>query len=288
MNDDKRQRRSSSMSCGQVATLGILTLILCGVGGTLVYLIVTSGSLTQSLSGLLGQASQGQGEAAIQPPASTSAPSTTPGPVSGEPPTVVEMTPDNAWQVFLDYAQFLKDHDLEGVNSVTAVDRTGEWEDCIAGLGELACWGIIEAAVSMGIGIELSELTIVWGDDTQLILSSEPDATMSDEGGQQMKTYTIAQILFVRGSDGKIKLVSHGSFSSSAASSPEGEQTLQEHMKDSDQDGVTDDTETCSGYDPFCGPVTDPLNRDTDGDGYWDGIEAGVETDPTDPNSRPG
>jgi len=51
---------------------------------------------------------------------------------------------------------------------------------------------------------------------------------------------------------------------------------LQAMMLDTDKDGLTDMNETCSGTsqgDKSC-VKTDPNKRDTDGDGWWDGIEA--------------
>jgi hypothetical protein len=44
---------------------------------------------------------------------------------------------------------------------------------------------------------------------------------------------------------------------------------------DTDNDGLTDWNETCSGagaYNPDC-IETNPNNKDTDGDGWWDSID---------------
>ena len=52
----------------------------------------------------------------------------------------------------------------------------------------------------------------------------------------------------------------------------EGEKELQAKMLDSDQDGITDNDETCSqseSYNPNC-VKTDPNKRDTNDDGWWD------------------
>lgn len=57
------------------------------------------------------------------------------------------------------------------------------------------------------------------------------------------------------------------------------EKELQAMMLDSDKDGLTDREETCTGaqqYDPKC-IKTDPNKRDTNGNGWWDGIEANMK-----------
>ncbi len=58
--------------------------------------------------------------------------------------------------------------------------------------------------------------------------------------------------------------------------------------KDSDDDGLSDAVETDTGY--FAGPRhtgTNPGNADTDGDGFGDGEEVSMQTDPTDDTSFP-
>jgi hypothetical protein len=97
-------------------------------------------------------------------------------------------------------------------------------------------------------------------------------------------------VVFIRDAEGRIRVVSSGRQSwCGFPPGPETEALLVQQALDSDQDGATDEEETCANeYDPFCGPVTDPFSRDTDGDGYWDGIEFSAETDPTDPSSTPG
>ncbi|HLC21524.1 MAG TPA: hypothetical protein VJM10_05390 [Candidatus Methylomirabilis sp.] len=140
-----------------------------------------------------------------------------------------------------------------------------------------------------GSALQRSDLTVAWGDELQLILRSEPSfESVVDEAGD-MLCYGADEVMFLRDREGRIRVVLGGGQSWCGDPSPETEAMLQEQARDSDQDGATDEDETCADeYDPFCGPVTDPFNRDTDGDGYWDGIEVYAETDATDPTSRPG
>jgi len=54
------------------------------------------------------------------------------------------------------------------------------------------------------------------------------------------------------------------------------EELLQEMILDSDKDGITNMYELCEGSQMGNSKCvkTDPNKRDTDGDGWWDGIEA--------------
>lgn len=58
----------------------------------------------------------------------------------------------------------------------------------------------------------------------------------------------------------------------------EGENTLKAMISDSDKDGRTDYDELCKGAmeaNPNC-VKTDPNKRDTNDNGWWDGINIGV------------
>ena len=51
-------------------------------------------------------------------------------------------------------------------------------------------------------------------------------------------------------------------------------------LVDSDEDGIVDKDEKCEGaaqYDPRC-TKTDPNKKDTDGNGWWDGIDAQLKS----------
>ena len=59
-------------------------------------------------------------------------------------------------------------------------------------------------------------------------------------------------------------------------------------VSDSDMDGLPDINENCEGasqYDPNC-IKTNPNEKDSDGDGWWDSIEITAETDPNNSEDR--
>jgi len=60
----------------------------------------------------------------------------------------------------------------------------------------------------------------------------------------------------------------------------------QDRIRDTDKDGLTDFNERCESGFSNC-IKTDPLDRDSDDDGWWDGIEKSVQTDPNNANSKP-
>jgi len=298
MNYSASTKRSRSLTCAQRATLGVLITMVGGIWGVLGYLVVTSGGLSSLLAEITGQPTSTPIVVGLAPLTGTSAPTTAPADIPStpppateptEPPNVMELTPDNAWQVWLAFLQYMRDYDIEGLDSLDTRDFTSEWEECLAGFGEDTCYGLIDFTLEVGSTIQRADLTIEWRDEQQLILRSEPTLESSVEEGQEMVCYNTAQVLFLRDSAGQISVVGYGQGSRCTNASPDAELRLQELLLDSDQDGATDEDETCANeYDPFCGPVTDPFNRDTDGDGYWDGIEVSAETDATDPTSRPG
>lgn len=71
---------------------------------------------------------------------------------------------------------------------------------------------------------------------------------------------------------------------------------LEKMLRDKDQDGVADAEEVCEEKLAMLGAIddlptdcitTDPAKQDTDGDGWWDGFERVLQTDPNDPDSVP-
>jgi flagellar basal body-associated protein FliL len=101
-----------------------------------------------------------------------------------------------------------------------------------------------------------------WQDDKQAIYSTNP--VKKEISGSA--SYSQDQISFIKDGDSwKILKIS-----SSVGT---------EKMIDSDKDGLTDDDENCAksrAVDPRC-VKTDPNNRDSNGNGWWDGVEAGMK-----------
>ncbi|MEK7117870.1 MAG: hypothetical protein AAB861_03805, partial [Patescibacteria group bacterium] len=87
-----------------------------------------------------------------------------------------------------------------------------------------------------------------------------------------------AIIYFIINENGKIKLLKFNdsigmSISKENRSMEEINNYLNKVMADDDQDGMLDDVEQCFGQEKLC-IKTDPQNRDSDGDGFWDGVQA--------------
>lgn len=129
--------------------------------------------------------------------------------------------------------------------------------------------------------INKNEYVNKWEDGKQIILSTNVKKT--DTATE--KSYTKDYLFFVKDSNGSVKVLGNsssglhilkaGSNSSSEAQTSE----LEFSVVDTDQDGISDIKEKCEGaskYDKSCNK-TDPTKRDTDGDGWWDGVEARFE-----------
>lgn len=117
-----------------------------------------------------------------------------------------------------------------------------------------------------------------WQDDKQAIYTTNP-VKRDDE---KTYGYSRSSIMFIN-SAGSWKILVDApdrgwnvSKSGTNKTAAQVEADLQAMMLDTDKDGLTDQEETCTGgqaYNPKC-VKSDPAKRDTNGNGYWDGIEA--------------
>ena len=104
-----------------------------------------------------------------------------------------------------------------------------------------------------------------WKDKKQTIINTNSNAT----------------IFYIRDSEGnaKILVISTSTY------------YTEDIPTDTDQDGRYDEDENCTStyyniFEEDC-IKTDASKRDTDEDGYWDGIEVEAKTDPNDTDSKP-
>jgi hypothetical protein len=115
-------------------------------------------------------------------------------------------------------------------------------------------------------------------DDKQAIYSTNPQKVDDAE----KYGYTQGIIMFIK-KDGSWKVLSINPArgwsvlkKGTNKTATQIEKDLQAMMLDSDKDSLTNDDETCSGasqFNPKC-TKTNPNNMDTNGNGWWDGIEA--------------
>ena len=128
------------------------------------------------------------------------------------------------------------------------------------------------------IKINKSSYTNKWQDDKQTIYSTNPIKTDDSTA----YGYKQGIIMFIK-KDGSWKILLSSPEKNWSVSKAGTNQTpaqveklLQDMILDSDKDGITNMYELCEGSqmgNSKCAK-TDPNKRDTDGDGWWDGIEA--------------
>lgn len=179
---------------------------------------------------------------------------------------------DKAWEVFQKYLAFNKSKDIEGVRSVVYKIAPV----CEDPKLRIDCEGRMGLAYSYGSVLKKESFTNVWSDGKQIILAG--DFKVTKQGDDQSRNRSI--IFFLVGDDGSIKMLSFSPFSGAttgtgSASQKEIDDRLIIFTKDTDNDGISDYVEECIPADIKNTCVkTDPKNRDTDGDGYWDGVQA--------------
>jgi ABC-type Na+ efflux pump permease subunit len=139
------------------------------------------------------------------------------------------------------------------------------------------CDMIFEIVNAVADSINKNEYVNKWEDSKQIILSTKVKKTDTSTERSYRKDY----LFFVKDSNGNVKVLGNSSsglsISKSGSNSTNEAQTaeLEISVLDTDQDGISDIKEKCEGasqYDKSC-KKTDPTKRDTDGDGWWDGVE---------------
>lgn len=193
--------------------------------------------------------------------------------------------PELGWGIFQGYLERLRLEDIQGA-SVLAHNPL-EWELCIELGLEESCQEMLNLAYEEGAAVERKDLVDLWGDENQLIMGANPIATPEGEGEASPVRYSRLALIFLRNAQGEIKFLMLQSTSWVEDPSAAGESQASSHLIDSDQDGLSDYEENCTHNDPPCEQPTDALQRDSDGDGYWDGIEVAADSDPNNAASLP-
>lgn len=178
---------------------------------------------------------------------------------------------DVAWEVFQKYLVFNKNKNIEGVKSVVykiapVCENPQTRIDCEARMG---------SAYAYGSALKKENFTNVWSDEKQTILATDFKIQEDESGVGRSR----AIIFFIKDEAGNLRMLSFsprkGAFTQkSEASREEYMDRIILYTEDKDNDGAVDYIEECIPADmkDTCAP-TNPKLRDTDGDGWWDGVE---------------
>ena len=172
------------------------------------------------------------------------------------------------WEIYMKYLIAFQERNLDTMNlySHDSVDLSELTEEGFS-LDDL--WAFLE--IFMGVSkTDKSEFSLVDKDEKQTIIWTPESTTEEDD------SFLREYIYFVRNSNDEIKilLILTSSVSDEA------------WFYDYDKDGLPDVDEFCGGiYNEFDSECTETNKemQDSDGDGWWDGIEEQAETDPNDP-----
>lgn len=189
-------------------------------------------------------------------------------------PEIKNSLSHTAWTVFENYLNFAKAHDLSGIKSLsyqlspTCADAT-KTEDCNA---------LMDNVYFFGKDMKEKDFVVIWSDSKQIILSTN---FKRQEIGTTTAAYTRGIIYFTKDLKNNIKLLTFNPEDGIAINrdkiAPDQLEARLIHMTiDSDQDGLPDTVETCAGFavEANCpNKITNPNKRDTNGDGWWDGVE---------------
>lgn len=177
---------------------------------------------------------------------------------------------EEAWALFERYLAAAKAHDLETVRTLSYQLS----EACLDPARREECNALMDNVYSFGSEFKKEGFTEMDFDQRQIILSTPFTKNLEGEA----PSMTRAVIYFVRPSGRPLQFLSlkpfDGAFIIRTGQATSTIDTrLEQMVLDSDKDGLPDEIETCADADTAC-IRTDPKKRDTDGDGWWDGIEA--------------
>jgi hypothetical protein len=163
----------------------------------------------------------------------------------------------------------INNKNLDLVNYHTYHDISEMFYECVGEINEEYCWEFFSEMMN----INEEEIVDVWSDNKQSILSTD---IIEDDWG-----YKKTQLFFITDLEGRILLLSIETIESNNLN----------YFSDTDQDGRLNHDEDCSGnkyiYFPEECIITNSNNKDTDGDGWWDGIEVLADSDPNNRLSTP-
>ncbi len=177
---------------------------------------------------------------------------------------------DVAWRLFQKYLAYDKIGDLKGVKSVVYKVASV----CENPKTAIDCKARMNLAYLYGSKLKKEDFVNVWNDKKQIILATnfkiQEDANVIGRNR--------AIIFFIRDKKG-LKMLSFSPFKGAVsdkgtASKKELNYRIINYTEDKDKDGIADYKEECLAVKTgeIC-VKTNPNLRDTNGDGWWDGIE---------------
>lgn len=181
---------------------------------------------------------------------------------------------DIAWTLFQKYLEYNKNRNLEGLGSTVyklapVCEDPKQRIDCEARMG---------SAYAYGKEMKKENFTNVWSDEKQIILSTDFWIENSDDMNIIGRFRSI--IFLVKNDAGDWKILSWsptkgGATSKGAASEEELQNRILTWTEDRDEDGIADYSEECLDKpgDTTC-TKTNPKLRDSNSNGWWDGVEA--------------
>lgn len=189
-------------------------------------------------------------------------PSTAPKPVSN----------DKAWNTLTTYLAKLRAHDIEGIKNLSYQQS----DACKDSAKQADCFKLMDSAYLIGSKLVQESYVNRAEDAKQLILTTKIE---KDAMGSTTVGLVRGQVVFTKTALGEYKILSFdlgkGLYRTSTTTSVEEiYKNLESAVIDTDKDGMFDDEEKCLGDFAYPGcKETDPKKNDTDGDGWWDGVE---------------
>ena len=181
---------------------------------------------------------------------------------------------DVAWNLFQKYLNYNKNKNKEGVKSVVYKIAAV----CTDPKTTIDCEGRMNSAWEYGSQLKKEDFVNVWQDEKQIILST--DFWIEDSDDMDLLGRFRSIIYFIRDVEGNLKLLSFspskgGATTKAGVGMEELNARIIRYTEDNDSDGMTDYSEEClDAQDRALCIETNPKIRDTDADGYWDGVDA--------------
>jgi len=184
-----------------------------------------------------------------------------------------------SWNILQEYFSAVKNRDLETINNI--IYNRFDPKGC-TGLDEETCtsliWSMIDTQVKEAQIFRQGEFANVLEDNDQIIMTT--DLYPKEKGKGYQKTFTY----FIKSPENDIFILACGTRSWSF-----GQDEIIQATEDIDGDNLTNQDEECLGMkanDEKC-IKTDPNQKDTDADGWWDSIEEAAGTDPNNIENYP-